>query len=175
MLEDELDGRAGIFLPWTRRWARKCQEYFLKLYTVHNWSRRYGKQFTQNQEAPTDWHRAAGFVVPKITARSAKYLAALKTEDYVDFGTFFDRDHLVSSLREGCPQMKLYNDSNGLWHQPTTASPFVIIPKNLAEDFVNLNFYDVLTKPEKRGQFDSWLDDATEGSVIAMPSCPLIG
>jgi hypothetical protein len=71
--------------------------------------------------------------------------------------------------------MKLYNDSNGLWHQPTTASPFVIIPKNLAEDFVNLNFYDVLTKPEKRGQFDSWLDDATEGSVIAMPSCPLIG
>ena len=105
---------------------------------------------------------AAGFVVPKITARSAKHLAVLKTENYVEFGTFFDHDHLVSNLQQGCPQMRLYNDSNDLWDQPSTASPFVIIPANLAEDVVNLNLYNVLAKPEMwRGQFDSWLEEST--------------
>jgi hypothetical protein len=113
----------------------------------------------------------AGFVVPKITARSATQLAALKTENYVEFGTFFDHDHLVSSLRQGCPQMRLYNDSNDLWDQPTTASPFVIIPINLAEDVVNLNHYDILAKPEKwRGQFDSWFDEQLNMTSRISPS-----
>jgi len=67
--------------------------------------------------------------------------------------------------------MKLYNGSNDLWDRPTTASPFIIIPKNLAEDFVNLNFYDVFTKPEKwRGQFDSWLDEQLNKTLRSPPS-----
>jgi hypothetical protein len=44
-------------------------------------------------------------------------------------------------------------------------------PKNLAEDFVNVNFYDVLTKPEKwREQFDSWLDEQLNKTSRSPPS-----
>jgi hypothetical protein len=94
-----------------------------------------------------------------MIARSETDLRALTTNTIVDLSHLFDYDHFIMSLKEGCPQMRIYNHRNDLYNLPSTAKPLELVPQDLSRDFVHET---VLAHPsEWRKNFDEWVDSET--------------
>lgn len=94
-----------------------------------------------------------------MIARSETNLRAITTNTVVDLSHIFDLEHFTTSLKEGCPQMRIYNHRNDLYNLPSTAKPLELIPQDLSREFVHET---ILAHPsEWRKNFDEWVDSET--------------
>jgi hypothetical protein len=72
-----------------------------------------------------------------MIARSETDLRAITTNTIVDLSHLFDLEHFITSLKEGRPQMILYNHRNDLFNLPSTAKPLELISQDLSHDFIH--------------------------------------
>jgi hypothetical protein len=94
-----------------------------------------------------------------MVARSETDLRAITTNTIVDLSHLFDLEHFITSLKEGCPQMKIYNHRNDLYNLPSTAKPLELIPQDLSIGFVHET---VLAHPSDwHKNFDEWVHSKT--------------
>jgi hypothetical protein len=94
-----------------------------------------------------------------MIARSDTDLRAVSTNNIVDLSHLFDLEHFITSLKEGCPQMRIYNHRNDLYNLPSTSNPLELIPQDLSREFVHKT---ILVHPsEWRESFDEWLQSHT--------------
>lgn len=102
-----------------------------------------------------------------MIARSETDLRAITTNTIVDLSHLFDLDHFITSLKEGCPQIRIYSHRNDLYNLPSTAKPLELIPQGLSSDFV---YGTVLAHPSDwRKNFDEWVDSETTPLIRGHP------
>ena len=90
-------------------------------------------------------------------ARSQDDLAVLITEDFRDFDYIFDRAHLISTLKEECPKLKVYAGPKDLEPLEWAQKSLELNPVSLANG--NTREWALADPSTWRASFDEWLEN----------------
>ncbi len=101
----------------------------------------------------------AAMVMPKIIVRSQQDIAKIRTGEKTTMDYMFDTQHYVTSLRNSCPQLKLYETVEDIPGHEHIHGPIALTPEDL-----QIHTREGIEHPERWGDdFKAWLERETAG------------
>ena len=125
-------------------------------------SRRVVSIFIRNSTNDCLISDQGAFVLPDIMARSQDNVAVLITEDIRDLDYLFDKVHLISTLEQHCPQLKVYSGPKELETYEWAQSSLDLNPIELA--YGDVRQWAIADPSVWRPNFDKWLMENSTAS-----------